>query len=62
MIKFVLQAFDKLGWPRTQVFASLEAKMKCGFGKCDRCNVGPKLVCMDGPVFSAEELQGLPWI
>ncbi len=62
MIKFVLQAFDKLGWPRNQVFASLEAKMKCGFGKCGRCNVGPKLVCLDGPVFSAEELQGLPWI
>ncbi|HEY3396586.1 MAG TPA: FAD/NAD(P)-binding protein [Armatimonadota bacterium] len=62
MIKFVLQSFDKIGWPRAQVFASLEAKMKCGFGKCGRCNVGPKLVCMDGPVFSAEELQGLPWI
>jgi NAD(P)H-flavin reductase len=62
MIKFVLQSFDKLAWPREQVFASLEAKMKCGFGKCGRCNVGPKLVCLHGPVFSAAELQNLPWI
>ena len=59
MIKFVLQAFDKLGWPRAQVFASLEAKMKCGFGKCGRCNVGPKFVCQDGPVFSQAELATL---
>ncbi len=62
MINFVLSTFDGLGWPGDQVFASLEAKMKCGFGKCGRCNVGPKLVCMDGPVFSREELRGLPWI
>lgn len=61
MIYFVLQTFDKLGWPRSQVFASLEAKMKCGFGKCGRCNIGPKLVCQDGPVFSAEALAELPW-
>ena len=62
MIKFVLETFDKLGWPRKQVFASLEAKMKCGLGKCGRCNCGPKLVCLHGPVFSAEELADLPWI
>jgi sulfhydrogenase subunit gamma (sulfur reductase) len=56
MIHFVLLALKKLGWPPEQVFASLEAKMKCGFGKCGRCNVGPKFVCMDGPVFSQAEL------
>lgn len=59
MIHFVLVALSKLGWPPEQVFASLEAKMKCGFGKCGRCNVGPKFVCQDGPVFSQAELAKL---
>lgn len=59
MIHFVLVALKKLGWPPEQVFASLEAKMKCGFGKCGRCNVGPKFVCQDGPVFSQAELATL---
>jgi sulfhydrogenase subunit gamma (sulfur reductase) len=34
--------------------------MKCGIGKCGRCNIGPKYVCKDGPVFSYAELEGLP--
>lgn len=59
MIHFVLVSLAKLGWPPEQVFASLEAKMKCGFGKCGRCNVGPKFVCQDGPVFSQAELATL---
>ena len=34
--------------------------MKCGIGICGRCNIGPKYVCVDGPVFSLAELNGLP--
>jgi sulfhydrogenase subunit gamma (sulfur reductase) len=34
--------------------------MKCGIGICGRCNVGPKYVCVDGPVFSLAELGELP--
>jgi len=33
--------------------------MKCGIGKCGRCNVGSKYVCKDGPVFSYRQLQEL---
>jgi NAD(P)H-flavin reductase len=32
-------------------------KMKCGVGKCGRCNIGPLYVCKDGPVFSFEEIR-----
>ena len=31
--------------------------MKCGIGKCGRCNIGDKYVCKDGPVFLAEEVE-----
>jgi len=34
-------------------------RMKCGIGKCGRCNVGSKYICSDGPVFSQAELAGL---
>ena len=35
-------------------------KMKCGIGKCGRCNIGDKFVCLDGPVFSYAQIQELP--
>jgi len=34
--------------------------MKCGIGKCGRCNVGSLYVCKDGPVFTVEQLQSMP--
>jgi len=36
---------------------SLERYMKCGFGVCGQCALDGKLVCLDGPVFSVEELE-----
>jgi NAD(P)H-flavin reductase len=60
MIKFVLKALDKMEFTPEQVITTLEMKMKCGLGKCGRCNIGHTYVCKDGPVFSYEELKGLP--
>lgn len=60
MIKFVLQGLDKLGFAPPQIYTTLEMKMKCGIGKCGRCNIGDKFVCIDGPVFSYAQLKDLP--
>ena len=60
MIKFVLVSLGKMGFAPDQVITTLEMKMKCGLGKCGRCNIGPAYVCKNGPVFSWKELQGLP--
>lgn len=60
MIKFTLPVLLELGFPPERIYTSLERKMKCGIGKCGRCNIGPKYVCVDGPVFSYAELQKLP--
>ena len=60
MIKFVLQELDKLGFAPEQVYTTLEMKMKCGIGKCGRCNIGSKFVCIDGPVFSYADIKELP--
>lgn len=60
MIKFVLAALQELGFEQTQVYTTMELKMKCGVGKCGRCNIGDKYVCKDGPVFRFDQLGVLP--
>jgi len=58
MIKNTLLTLKRLGFSPDQMIVTLEAKMKCGIGKCGRCNLGEKFVCTDGPVFSCAELSG----
>ena len=60
MIKFVLAGLEELGFSREQVYTTLELRMKCGIGKCGRCNIGSKYVCKDGPVFRCDEIDELP--
>ncbi|MEW6726968.1 FAD/NAD(P)-binding protein [Desulforudis sp. 1088] len=60
MIKFVLQALEKLGFRDEQIYSTLELRMKCGVGKCGRCNIGSKFVCLEGPVFSLKDIKELP--
>jgi NAD(P)H-flavin reductase len=60
MIKFTMPVLKKLGFKDKDIYTTLENRMKCGFGKCGRCNVGKLFVCKDGPVFSYEEILTLP--
>ncbi len=60
MIKYTLEGLYSLGFDKTQIYTTLELRMKCGVGKCGRCNVGSKYVCKDGPVFRFDELNELP--
>ncbi len=60
MIKFTLAGLKELGFKDTQVYTTMELRMKCGVGKCGRCNIGDKYVCKDGPVFRFDELGELP--
>jgi len=60
MIKYTFPVLQKLGFKDTDIYTTLENRMKCGFGKCGRCNVGKYYVCKDGPVFTLEQLGILP--
>ena len=60
MIRFTLPKLKALQFPDERIYTSLERRMKCGIGKCGRCNIGNKYVCLDGPVFSLAELNQLP--
>ncbi len=46
--------------PRYHFNLARNKRMKCVSGKCGRCNLGPKYICKDGPVFSLAELNDLP--
>jgi NAD(P)H-flavin reductase len=60
MIHFVNRVLvDKLNFKPEQNYVTLEARMHCGIGKCGRCNLGTKLVCVDGPVFTMAEVGAL---
>ncbi len=60
MIKFVIQNLLKLGFNEENIFTTLENRMKCGIGKCGRCNINELYVCKDGPVFSYATLKKHP--
>jgi sulfhydrogenase subunit gamma (sulfur reductase) len=57
--RFVIRELDMLGIPRENVLVDLERRMKCGVGKCGHCQINDKYVCVDGPVFSFADVQGL---
>jgi NAD(P)H-flavin reductase len=60
MIKFTLPVLDKMGIPPESIYTSLENRMKCGVGKCGRCNCGPVYVCKEGPVFTLAQMNTMP--
>jgi len=58
MIHFVFLTLQKLGFSGDQMLTTLESRMHCGIGKCGRCNMGEKYICIDGPVFWQSEVAG----
>ena len=60
MIKFTLAGLVELGFEKSNVYTTMELRMKCGVGKCGRCNIGDKYVCKDGPVFRCDQLAEMP--
>ena len=56
MIRFALQQLCPMGLQAENILTTLERHMKCGVGICGHCHMEEKLVCLDGPVFTASEL------
>ncbi len=57
MIRLTFPVLEKLGFTLEQMITTLEKRMKCGVGKCGRCNIGNLYVCRDGPVFSFAQIK-----
>ena len=60
MMRFVARGLLQRGFSPGRVYLSMERRMKCGIAHCGHCQIGPKYVCQDGPVFTYRALRGLP--
>ncbi len=60
MMKFGAKKFLDIGFQHKDIYLSMEQNMSCGIGKCGHCQLGPYFVCKDGPVFTYEQLKGIP--
>ena len=56
MMKFVAGALILDGQRPEDIYVSLERRMKCGVGHCGHCQIGPRYVCQDGPVFALADI------
>ena len=51
MMRFTVRALRSAGVPDDRIFLSMERNMQCAVAMCGHCQLGPFLVCRDGPVF-----------
>jgi NAD(P)H-flavin reductase len=51
MMRFTVRALLSAGVPEDRIFLSMERNMQCAVAMCGHCQLGPFLVCRDGPVF-----------
>jgi anaerobic sulfite reductase subunit B len=50
MMRFAGRGLAGLGVPAARIQLSLERNMPCGVALCGHCQLGPLIVCRDGPV------------
>lgn len=59
MMTFTARALLERGIPKERIHVSMERNMRCGVGHCGHCQLGPVLICRDGPVFRYDEMEAL---
>lgn len=59
MMTFTALALLERGVPKERIYVSMERNMRCGLGHCGHCQLGPVLICRDGPVFRYDEMEAL---
>jgi NAD(P)H-flavin reductase len=59
MIRFSAEALLARGVPAERIYVSMERNMQCGLGHCGHCQLGPTLICRDGPVYRYDEIAPL---
>ena len=59
MMTFVVRALVERGVPVERIWVSMERNMRCAVGHCGHCQLGPTLICRDGPVYPAAAMTRL---
>jgi NAD(P)H-flavin reductase len=60
MMQYTVEALLAHGVAPGRIQLSMERHMDCGVGLCGHCQLGPTLICRDGPVYAYPELA--PWL
>lgn len=60
MYRFVLMEMLGKAIPESQIYLSLERRMKCGVGKCGHCQINNLYCCQEGPVFTYAQIKDVP--
>ena len=60
MMRYLVAALAERGVPSDRMYVSMERNMQCAIAQCGHCQLGPTLVCRDGPVYRWSELG--PWL
>ncbi len=59
MMRFAAEALLARGVPEDRIYLSMERNMQCGLGHCGHCQLGPTLICRDGPIYRFDEIEPL---
>ncbi len=59
MMHFTARALLERGIPAERIYLSMERNMRCGLGHCGHCQLGPTLICRDGPIYRYDEMEEL---
>lgn len=54
MMRITARELRALGVPAARIRVSVERNMRCGVAECGHCQLGPLLLCRDGPVIGYE--------
>jgi anaerobic sulfite reductase subunit B len=54
MMRLTARELRALGVPASRIRVSVERNMRCGVAECGHCQLGPLLLCRDGPVIGYE--------
>jgi anaerobic sulfite reductase subunit B len=60
MMRTTIDALIARGVAPGMIQVSMERHMDCGIGLCGHCQLGPTLICRDGPVYVYPEIA--PWM
>jgi len=57
MMRYVAKSAQHRGIPDPNMWVTLERNMNCAIGLCGHCQLGPKFICREGPVFRYDEVR-----
>ncbi|MBI5599462.1 MAG: FAD/NAD(P)-binding protein [Deltaproteobacteria bacterium] len=59
MYKYVILSLGNKKLKGTDIYLSLERRMRCGLGKCGHCQIQSVYACQEGPVFRLSDIRHL---